>query len=205
MVSLILRSLVRFHGWYWKWPKLHIIWPGSIHQWISLYCHIFGVCDYRWGMDWISDLLTTCMHHSRLHFTDHWHTQTSVLSLLQSPLAISWQQILPREILHLPTLRSSCHSCPCRTLVNWQLSWLGPRLEAILHHPPSLLFIGWLSLITDNWTVSLTNQLLHVTSLNWTADNWLQLSWWPSYTTSGWTQQKTPPLTIILLLSWAVA
>jgi hypothetical protein len=37
--------------------------------------------------------LTTCIHHSELYFTDHWHTQTSVLSLLQSPLAVSWQRI----------------------------------------------------------------------------------------------------------------
>jgi hypothetical protein len=30
-----------------------------------------GVCDYRRGMDWILDLLTTCTHHSELHFTFH--------------------------------------------------------------------------------------------------------------------------------------
>jgi hypothetical protein len=42
----------------------------------------------------ISDLLATYIHHSELHFTDHWHTQTSVLSVLQYPLAISWQRFL---------------------------------------------------------------------------------------------------------------
>jgi hypothetical protein len=52
-----------------------------------------GVCDYRRDTDWILDLLTTCTHHSELHFTVHWHTQTSALSLLQSPLAVSWQRI----------------------------------------------------------------------------------------------------------------
>jgi hypothetical protein len=26
-----------------------------------------GVCDYGHGMAWISDLLTTCTHHSELH------------------------------------------------------------------------------------------------------------------------------------------
>jgi hypothetical protein len=31
--------------------------------------------------------------HFELHFTDHLCTQTSVPSLLMSPLAVSWQQI----------------------------------------------------------------------------------------------------------------
>jgi hypothetical protein len=31
-----------------------------------------GVCDYRRGMDWILDLFINCIHHSELHFTDHW-------------------------------------------------------------------------------------------------------------------------------------
>jgi hypothetical protein len=52
-----------------------------------------GVCDYRRSMDWRMDLLITCIRHSELHFTDHWHTQTSVLSLLQSPLAVSWERL----------------------------------------------------------------------------------------------------------------
>jgi hypothetical protein len=44
---------------------------------------------------WIGelDLLTNCIHQLELHFTVHWHIQTSVLSLLQYPLAVSWQQI----------------------------------------------------------------------------------------------------------------
>jgi hypothetical protein len=45
-------------------------------------------------------------------------TQTSVLSLLRSPLAIYWQRLLTVEIFQLPTLRFSYHSRPCRTLVN---------------------------------------------------------------------------------------
>jgi hypothetical protein len=49
----------------------------NIHPTVTYLC----VCDYRRGMDWILDLLTTCIHHSELHFTHHWHTQTSVLSL----------------------------------------------------------------------------------------------------------------------------
>jgi hypothetical protein len=77
--------------------------------------HDLGACICRRGLNWWMDLLTTCIHHSELHFTDHWHSQASVLSLLQSPLAVSWQRLLPREILQLPRLRSSCHRCPCRT------------------------------------------------------------------------------------------
>jgi hypothetical protein len=61
--------------------------------------------DYRRGLDWWLDLLTTWIHHSELHFTDHWHTQTSILSLLQSPIAVFWQRLLPREILQLPWSR----------------------------------------------------------------------------------------------------
>jgi hypothetical protein len=37
-----------------------------------LYCHVFrGGVTYRWGMDWILDLLITYVHCSELHFTDH--------------------------------------------------------------------------------------------------------------------------------------
>jgi hypothetical protein len=126
------------------------------------YCHVWGVRDCRRNMDWMLDLLTACIHQSELHFTDHWHTQTSVLSPLQSPLSVSWQRLLTMEILQLPALRSSCHSHPCRTLVNWQLNYLVPRLAAISHQPPSLHkpTSSW-QLTTDNWTLSLTNQLLH--------------------------------------------
>jgi hypothetical protein len=58
----------------WSKVKLH-----------ALYSHVLSVC-----IDWWMDLLTTCIHHSKLHYTVHWHTQISVLSLLQSPLAVSW-------------------------------------------------------------------------------------------------------------------
>jgi hypothetical protein len=75
-------------------------------------------CDYRRGMDWWMDLLNTAIHHAVSHVIDHWHTQKSVLSILQSPLAVSWQRLLPREILQLPCFRSPCHGRLCRTLVN---------------------------------------------------------------------------------------
>jgi hypothetical protein len=56
-------------------------------------------------MDWILDLLTICTHHLELHFTDHWHTQLSLLSLIQAPLAVSWKRLLTMEILQLPWSR----------------------------------------------------------------------------------------------------
>jgi hypothetical protein len=73
---------------------------------LSSCIYILSHCsDYRRGMDWLLDLLTTCIHHSELHFTDDWHSQTSVLSVLQSPLAVPWQRLLPGVILQLSALR----------------------------------------------------------------------------------------------------
>jgi hypothetical protein len=42
------------------------------------------------------NLLTTCIHHSELQFINltHTHTHTNVLSLLYSPLAVSYQRLL---------------------------------------------------------------------------------------------------------------
>jgi hypothetical protein len=51
-----------------------------------------------------------CTHDSWLHFTDYWHTQTSVLSLLQSPIAVSWKRILTQELLTASLLISVYYS-----------------------------------------------------------------------------------------------
>jgi hypothetical protein len=40
--------------------------------------------NYRRGLDWRLDILTTYTHNTWLHFTDHCHIQTSVLSLVVS-------------------------------------------------------------------------------------------------------------------------
>jgi hypothetical protein len=201
---------------------------------------------------WIGYWIYWPLEYTTWNYTLQSLTQTSVLSLLQFPLAVSCQWLLQRRFfsfLHSGPLVIATHA---ELFVNWQLNWLGPRLAAISHQPPSLLFTGWLP--TDNWTLSLTNQLLHITSLNLTYDNSLQLkvkvmlrptvqlaspSWneapiwglrpdlyycqtvaglliWgalsvermglsgrcPCYITSGQTQQKTPPPTILLFLSW---
>jgi hypothetical protein len=61
---------------------------------------------------------------------------------------------------------SSASVLKSRTELLSTVNWQGPRLGAISHQPPRLLFAGWLP--TDNWTLSLTNQLLHVSLLNWT-------------------------------------
>jgi hypothetical protein len=84
---------------------------------------IWGCMTYRQGIDWILDLLTTCIHHSELHFTVHWHTQTGVLSLLQSLLAISWQRLLLSEILQLPTPRSRTEFLSTDNSTNWVPGW----------------------------------------------------------------------------------
>jgi hypothetical protein len=116
--------------------------------------------------------------------------------------SFSWQRLLPREFLQLPALRSSCHNRLCRTLARWQ-----PTINWVPGWRPFYTNLLIFSSRTDfqlNWqqTHSLTNQILHVTSLNWTADNWLQIGWCSRYIISGRTQQKTPPPTILLFLSW---
>jgi hypothetical protein len=77
---------------YWKsrniLPDTRCLVSEAIH--IVTY---FGEREYRRDMDWWMDLLITCIRHSELNFTDRWHTQTNVLIVLRSALAVSWQQI----------------------------------------------------------------------------------------------------------------
>jgi hypothetical protein len=89
------------------------------------YCHDLGARDYKRGNRLVNgfiDRLYTPL--GAAIYRPLTHTQTTFLSLLQSPLAASWQRLLPRVILQHPSLRSSCHSRPCRSLVNWQLIWV---------------------------------------------------------------------------------
>jgi hypothetical protein len=51
--------------------------------------------DHRRSLDWSLDLLATYTLTTRYHRA---LTETSVLSLLQSPLTVSWQRILTQEI-----------------------------------------------------------------------------------------------------------
>jgi hypothetical protein len=77
-------------------------------------------------MDWILDILITYTHHSELQvITALWIISTihrssqHQLKLFQT--VDPWQRLLTVEILQLPALRFSCHSRPCRNLVNCQL------------------------------------------------------------------------------------
>jgi hypothetical protein len=90
-----------------------------------------GVCvTYRRSMDWILDLLTTCIHHWELQVIPIFslvsilyksqHHPLNFSSLLCSP-DVPYQRFLAVEILQLPALMSSFHSRPCRVLVIWQL------------------------------------------------------------------------------------
>jgi hypothetical protein len=115
------------------------------------YGHVLGLSDYRRGMYGTLDLLTTCIHHSEVQLiTDHWHAQISLLSLLQFPLAVSWQ-LLPSEILQLPW------SCCC-PLINT------PDLNSQRH----LLNLPWRPQMNCQPPTELTHQPLHFTSVNWT-------------------------------------
>jgi hypothetical protein len=145
-----------------------------------------GVCDYRWGMDWILALLTTCIHHLELHFTDHWHTQTSVLSLLQSPLAVSWQQIYCRNYnslteLHIPDITHKVffvqpHSC------NWLFSSQPPIQNSTELPTPTNGVPGW-------WPFH-TNLVVFSSQANFQLNCTLP-DRDPCCIASGWTQQKT--------------
>jgi hypothetical protein len=134
---------------------------------LEILSRIWGVTiDGVWISEWIYWPPVYTIRNYTLQFTD---TQTSVLNLLQSPLAVSWQWLLPREILKLPVLRFSYYSSPCRTLCQLTNQLTGSQLAAISHQPPSLLF-------TEKISADLTTELSHsptsyFTSLNWTADN----------------------------------
>jgi hypothetical protein len=82
---------------------------------------------FRWGLYWWMDLLTT-WHvplGTRSHYspTSNFHKSLAHAMSSQSSLGISWQRLLRMEIVQLPALRSSCYSCPCRSLVNHKLSY----------------------------------------------------------------------------------
>jgi hypothetical protein len=140
------------------------IWKNNI---VTIY-----VFDYRRGTDWLLDLLTTCIHQSELHFTNHWHTQTSVLSQLQSPLAVSWQQLLTQwrffSFLRSGSLVTATH-LELLSTVNWT-NW-GPGWWSF--HTNLLIFSSQadFQLTTVNWILSLTIQLRHSTELLTTLTN----------------------------------
>jgi hypothetical protein len=54
--------------------------------------------DCRRGVDWLLDLLTTVTLTTLDYTLQISDAQTSVLSLLQSLLVVSWQRILTQEL-----------------------------------------------------------------------------------------------------------
>jgi hypothetical protein len=82
------------------------------------------------------------------------------------PTAFSRQRILTVEILQLPGLRPFLQDSSTELPANCQLnSQLTPRRAAIWHHPPRLLFTGWLS------TNSSLHSLRYITPLDWELRN----------------------------------
>jgi hypothetical protein len=81
------------------------------------------VCDCRGGLVWRMDLLTTYTYHWELQVI----TTLSLISTIYKTPAHAeccphqpcpGNGLLTAEILQLSVLRSSCHSCPCRTQLN---------------------------------------------------------------------------------------
>jgi hypothetical protein len=170
----------------WRWPERA---QTCCNKCMYILSRFRCVWDYRQSMDCLLDLLNTCINHSELHFTDHWHTQTGVLSLLQSQIAVSWQRLLRVEILQLSPSRPLFRVARAeRTLVNWQLNWLGRRLAAISHQPPSLLFTGWLSPELSHsptsYFTSLHSTELLTTDNSTIAPSLLSLPWWAQLSTA---------------------
>jgi hypothetical protein len=152
-------------------------------------------------MDWILDLLTVCIHHSELHFTVHWHTKTSVLSILQSPLAVSWKRFYRGRFFSFP------RSGPLITAARAELFSTDNStngFQAGGHFTPT--FSSSLHRLTFNWQLnSLTHQ--PATSRDFTQLNCWQLtvarlvSPLHNRGEGGGGAKETPPPTILLLLS----
>jgi hypothetical protein len=87
---------------------------------------------------WIGelDLLTTCIHHSELHFIVHWHAQTSVLSLLVSTsrflakVLTQWRFFSFRS--HAVDRWITLHTCTHSTIFSASLAEPNSRLTAHL-------------------------------------------------------------------------
>jgi hypothetical protein len=87
-------------------------------------CSSRSICDYRWGLDWWMDLLTTYTSFGTISnytappiSTIHKSPQhpLSIFQHTVSSLAVPWQWLLTVDILQLHALRSSLHSLPYRT------------------------------------------------------------------------------------------
>jgi hypothetical protein len=124
------------------------------------------VTTYRVLTGWI-DLLTTCIHQSELHFTDHWHTQTSVLSLVQSQLAVTGNGFYRGRFFSFP------RSGPFFTAARGELLTTDISIKWVLGWRPfhtNLLFFSSQAdsqLTTDNLTLTQTSYFTSLTQPNW--------------------------------------
>jgi hypothetical protein len=133
--------------------------------------------DGIWIGEWIYWQLIHTTQNYTVEITDTHRLVSSVYSSLQQPFPDNGF--------------TSCDSSASRTYVllsqspvqnSCQLTTQLTRSQAggNSHQPPSFLFTGWP--LTENWTLSLTNQLLHFTSLHSTK---LQSKSKSSYFTTG--------------------
>jgi hypothetical protein len=101
---------------------------------------------------------------------------TSILSLLQPPLDVSWQWLLPREILQHPTLRS-WSQLPMQNSCQLTTQLTGSQVGG--HFTPTSL--SSLHRLTFDWTLSPNSHFmsLHSTELlttnNFNSETWLTL------------------------------
>jgi hypothetical protein len=63
--------LMRFHIINIAMYRLLVTMPHNFGRNSVIYCHVFGVSDYIWGMDWWMDLLATYIHHLELYYSFH--------------------------------------------------------------------------------------------------------------------------------------
>jgi hypothetical protein len=148
-----------------SWINLTFI--NTINQLLQL-----GVRDYRRGMIWWMDLLTICIYHWELHFTEFTDKQRLVSSVYYN-----LQQSFPGNGFYRGTFFSFPHSGPpitaaCAELLstdnstNWVSIWRPFHTNLLVFSSQADFQLNW-----QLNTLSLTNQLLHVTSLSWTADS----------------------------------
>jgi hypothetical protein len=114
--------------------------PHSIYT-ILLRCR----CDYRRGLNWWKDLLTTYTHDSELQVitapplisTLHKSPQhrLSIFQPTVSSSTVPWQRLITVEILQLHALRFYLHSLLCRTQL--LTKWVAPIVfKVIPRHGP---------------------------------------------------------------------
>jgi hypothetical protein len=123
-----------------------------IHSYLPL-CYIltttdivtFWGCGYRRGMDWRINLLTTYTHHSQLQAI----LALSLISTLYKQNTLSLRQPTVFSSRSLATSDSGGSSAspvftasPCRIQISGDNCQITPRLPAISHQPPTLLFTG---------------------------------------------------------------